>query len=218
MKVIGVTGVARCGKDTFCTIAKEILAKNNYRAKHYCFANKLKEEVAPFLRDMCKVDAWTNDSATKVDLRDFLVWYGTTWWRKRDPKRWIRAVDLEIKSDMNDVEIALVGDVRYLNEADWVHSWGGYMVHIAAYKMDEELTPNLYEGEKYATVKVKNYISAPNEQERINDPIVKGASDYMLQWEMKNISTKDVLKDKDLQAEVLKGLNSISWFNESLQL
>jgi thymidylate kinase len=56
MKLIGVAGYARSGKDTFCAVAKDILEANGIKAKQYSFAMALKEEVKPFLRDVCGVD------------------------------------------------------------------------------------------------------------------------------------------------------------------
>ena len=139
MKVIAVSGFARSGKDLFCGIAKNILTKNGYRPKQYSFAGALKNQIAPFLKDTCGVDVWTEDSEIKKDIRDFLVWYGTTFWRKRDSNRWIREVDLNLKNDRDTVDIALISDVRYPNEADWVHSWQGYLVHISSYTMEQEM-------------------------------------------------------------------------------
>jgi len=210
MKLIGVAGYARAGKDTFCTIAKDILEANGYRVKQYSFAKALKDEVAPFLRETCGADVWTSDTETKTDFRDFLVWYGTTWWRKRDPQRWIRGVDVAIKNDQNCVEfphVALVSDVRYPNEGEWVHSWQGYLVHVAAYKIEEVCNGHgRYDFEKV-------FFNAPNEQERINDPIVKGMADYKVQWEAKGLTLEEASRDSMLREEVLKALNSCDEFS-----
>lgn len=208
MKVIGVAGYARSGKDTFCAIAKDILAKYNIVATQYSFANTLKKEVEPFLRDTCGCDVWTQDSEIKKDMRDFLVWYGTTWWRKRDPKRWIRNVDVAMKNEQPSV--ALISDVRYPNEGEWVHSWNGALIHVAAWKW-EDRRDGLGD-----TVPTKVEFEAPNEQERINDPIVKAQSDYKLLWQAKGLGPKEATEDPELRREVLKALNSLEWFNDVL--
>jgi len=135
MKVIGVAGYARAGKDTFTSIALEILAKNGIKAKQYSFAGALKEEVKKFLLENCGIDVYTQDTELKKDIRDFLVWYGTTFWRKRDPKHWIHKVDNQMKLDSDAVDIAIISDVRYPNEGEWIHAWGGYLVHVAAYRL-----------------------------------------------------------------------------------
>lgn len=216
MKVLGVGGLARSGKDTFCAIAKDILNKNGIKAKQYSFANVLKKEVRPFLREMCGIDVWTDDSEIKKDIRDFLVWYGTTFWRKRDPKRWIRCVDNQLKDDGKEVDIALVSDVRYPNEGDWVHSWNGYLVHISAWRMapaDEGIELGGHDNSE-----IKTYFKPPNEQERINDPLVKDQSDYKLEWEAKGLTPEQAFNDKSLRIEVLKALNSWGEFNGMLWL
>lgn len=212
MKVIGVVGYARAGKDTFCTIAKNILTKNGIKVKQYSFAGALKEEVKDFLRKNCGVDVYTQDNELKKDIRDFLVWYGTTFWRKRDPKRWIRGVDNQIKLDGNDVDIALVSDVRYPNEGEWVHAWGGYLVHVAAWKWEDRRDGQGGED----TCKI--FFDAPNEQERINDPLVKAISDYQVAWQAKGLTPQGAVEDPELQREVLKALNSCEWFNSQLWL
>ena len=215
MKVIGVSGFARAGKDTFVTIAKNILAKHGIVAKQYSFAEQLKKEVEPFLRDTCKCDVWTIDSEIKKDMRDFLVWYGTTWWRKRDPMRWIRNVDSAMRVDTTGVEVALVSDVRYPNEAEWVHALGGYLVHVEAYKNQLVYCPMTGQT---AGATEKKYFDAPNEQEKINDPIVSKASDYLLEWQSKGLTQAQAVEDKELQIEVLKALNACDYFNAALFL
>lgn len=215
MKVIGVAGYARAGKDTFCSIALEILKANGINAKQYSFAGALKKEVKDFLQKNCGVNVYTQDTELKKDIRDFLVWYGTTFWRKRDPKRWIRGVDCQIKNDGNEIDIAIVSDVRYPNEAEWIHSWQGYLVHVAAWKWatEQEIAGGCYHGNDE---KHKHFFDAPNEQERINDPLVKAQADYKLEWPVKGLGPKEAVADAELRAEVLKALCSMSWFNDVL--
>lgn len=205
MKVIGVAGFARAGKDTFVAIAKDICEKNGIIAKQYSFANVLKQELEPFVRDVCKSDVWTTDTETKTDMRDLLVWYGTTWWRKRDPKRWIRHVDVAIKGDVGKVHWAFVSDVRYPNEAEWIHSTQGYLVHVAAWRYED--SPG-----------VKKFFAAPNKQEELNDPLVQAQSDYKLTWQAKGLTPEGAFNDPELRAEVLKALNAMPDLNVMLSL
>jgi len=217
MKIIGVAGYARAGKDTFTSIALDILNKNGIKAKQYSFAETLKEEVKEFLQKNCGVDVYTQDTELKKDIRDFLVWYGTTFWRKRDPNRWIRRVDSQLKSDGNAIDIAIVSDVRYSNECEWIHSWGGYLVHITAYRM---CSGTQYDsaGRRVEHREWRQYYDAPNEQERINDPLVKAQADYKLEWPVKGLGLKEAVADTELRIEVLKALNANSWFNAVLTL
>ena len=68
MNILGVSGLARAGKDTFVSIAIDILKENGIKAKQYSFANTLKKELEPFVRDVCKSDVWTTDTETKTDM------------------------------------------------------------------------------------------------------------------------------------------------------
>lgn len=209
MKVIGIVGYARSGKDTFASIAKEILTKKGYKVKQYSFAEQLKKEVANFLRKNCGVDVWSQNSDVKKDIRDFLVWYGTTFWRKRDPERWIRGVDNQLKLDGNEIDIAIVSDVRYPNEGEWVNSWNGYLVHVAAWKMVPADKGCELGGHDWA--EIKTFLSAPNEQERINDPLVKAMAQYHLEWPVKGLSPQEAVEDKELRNEVSISLNSVEF-------
>lgn len=212
MILLGVAGFARSGKDSFCLISQDILEKYGYKVKKYSFANALKRDVESFLRDVCGVDVWTADSELKKDIRDFLVWYGTTFWRKRDPDRWIRKVSEEIESDSNKYDIGLVSDVRYWNECDWVHTkYGtitdGWMVHVRSYELHKVYDQD----DSYYACK---YDEAPNEQERIHDPQLQEESDYKLEWEKQGIKNLDeVLNNTYLVNKVIECLKTCPYLN-----
>lgn len=204
MIIIGVTGFARTGKDLYCNIAKNICAMNGLIAKRYAFADELKREVEPFLRDLCGVDVWTNDTEIKTDIRDFLVWYGTTFWRKREPLRWVSRVETAIKNDRH-IDVAFVSDARYPNEGHWVHANEGWLVHLTKYS---KVSPD--GGRTWNRV----YQKAPNSEEEKNDPIVKKMSDFQIVWEdMVNsgevkINMPDLVNNMYLREEVFKSLQA----------
>lgn len=204
MVIIGVTGFARTGKDLYCNIAKNILAMNGLNAQRFAFADELKKEVEPFLRDICGVDVWTNDTAVKTDIRDFLVWYGTTFWRKREPLRWVSRVEQAIR-DNKYLDVALVSDTRYPNEGYWVHANEGWLVHLSKYS---KVSPD--GGRTWDRV----YQKAPNSEEEKNDPIVKKMSDFQIVWEdMVNsgevkINMPDLVNNMYLREEVFKSLQA----------
>ena len=49
MFVVGVSGVARSGKNLFCDLIIEELAKQGYSAKQFALANALKRDCSNFL-------------------------------------------------------------------------------------------------------------------------------------------------------------------------
>lgn len=212
MIIIGITGFARTGKDLYCNIAKNILTMNGLHAKRYAFADELKWEVEPFLRNVCGVDVWTDDIKIKTDIRDFLVWYGTTFWRKREPLRWVSRVEQGIKTD-NHIDVALVSDVRYPNEGHWVHANEGWLVHLSKYTKTSPDGGRTWE---------KIYQKAPNLEEETNDPIVKKMSDYQIHWEdMSNsgqvkINMTDLVNNMYLREFVFKSLQACPSLSQKL--
>lgn len=214
MKVIGVTGLARAGKDIFCKISTDIIKKSNLRVKKYAFADTLKREVEPFLKNVCGVDVWTDDTEIKTDIRDFLVWYGTTFWRKREPNRWIKNVDIELEKDKNDVDVALVSDVRYPNEASWVHSRDGYLIHVSKYTKE-----SLDGGRTWKRVPQQ----APNSQEATNDPLMNGVADFRVVWEdlgaggKVKINMDELAGNMYLKEEVFKSLQACPGLSQKLK-
>jgi hypothetical protein len=62
----------------------------------------------------------------------------------------------------------------------------------------------------------KVFLDAPNEQERLNDPIVKQMADYKLEWPIKGLEPQKAVSDAELRMEVRKALNACSWFTDAL--
>jgi hypothetical protein len=207
MKVIGVTGLARTGKDIYCKIATRILTDSGFVVKKYAFADTLKNEVLPFLRDVCGVDVWTDDTEIKTDIRDFLVWYGTTFWRKREPNRWIKNVEIQLDKDKPDV--ALISDVRYPNEGHWIHSQEGFLVHLSKYTKQ---SPD--GGQTW----IRRYQTAPNAEEAKNDPQMQMLANFKIVWEdlindgTVKISPEELAGNMYLREEVFKSLQACPGF------
>jgi hypothetical protein len=195
---IGIGGLARSGKDIFCKIARNILSANGYTSKRYAFADALKGDVAPFLREKCGVDVWTDDTSIKTDIRDFLVWYGTTFWRKRDDNKWINIIEKNIETDPENVQVALISDVRYPNEAKWIKNKNGFFVHLS----------------KFITINDGSLVffqRPPNEQEKINDPLISDLADACVKWSDVSITDikitpEELVKNTYLKEEVFKSL------------
>lgn len=231
MKIIGCTGVARSGKDTYCGIAMEILNRNGISSKKYSFADELKREVAGFLQEKCGVDVWTNITELKTDIRDFLVWYGTTFWRKRDPEKWIKIVNDSIEKDNGSIDVGFISDVRYPNEGDWIHNKSGKLIHISSYKLettyefDYALHPELDGVEHpeqyfddYIEIPIKRYLGGANTEERNCDPILRNNSDFKVEWETRGLTPVDAINHNDFRIKVLNSLNASNLFTEKLSL
>jgi hypothetical protein len=98
-------------------------------------------------------------SSEKDLIRPILVCWGTDVCRKIDSDYWIKKVEKQIKSSINNKIIVVITDVRYENESKWIKENGGFMIHLSRM------------GQKPS-----------NFQERLNDPIVKRNADHIIKW------------------------------------
>ena len=157
--IFGISGVARCGKDT---LAKHLIAKLNrsgFPAISISFATELKRDLDDFLKEKLNISAFTNETSEKDIIRPMLVCWGTDVCRKIDNNYWIKKVEKQVKSSINNKIIVVIPDVRYENEVKWIKENGGFVIHLRRM------------GQKPS-----------NFQERLNDPIVKRNSDYQISW------------------------------------
>jgi len=174
--VIGVAGYARAGKDTFVKVAAKILKQLGYTTSTHSFARGLKDDLDEWLKDKYGISAWTDNTEEKQLIRPFLVAHGCGKRIQTQGKYWIDKVDEQIRflasheyRDGNN-HICFVSDVRFLNEANWLHnSWSGWLVHLKKYKVD-------ITGDRI-------YDSAPNDEEAKNDPLVLEQADARLELE-----------------------------------
>jgi hypothetical protein len=157
--IFGIAGVARCGKDT---LGKHLISKLNkagFPAMNISFAMELKRDLDPFLKEKLDVSAFTENNSEKDLIRPMLVCWGTDTCRKIDPDYWIKKIEKQVKSSINNKIIVVITDVRYENECKWIKDNGGFMIHLSRM------------GQKPS-----------NFQERLNDPIVKRNSDHIIRW------------------------------------
>ena len=223
MKVIGIAGFARCGKDTFVKIAQDILKKNGYTPMRLAFADMLKDEVERMLKDnKFSATVKTEDSAAKTLIRPLLVWWGCQ--RRHETEGglyWINEVDKQIRGIVADMQsgggstermVTLISDVRFPNEAEWVHgNWDGSVIHLKKYQSEWRRAGQ--DGSEEVQVKV--YDSAPNEEEAKQDPLVEAMADVKIEWEGRGHKTAaDAANSRDgyLQKVVLDALNSTKFF------
>lgn len=149
INVIGISGVARVGKDTFFRALKK--ENPNGSMIRVAFADELKEECNDFLMKNVGISAFTQDSNEKALVRPFLVTYGSQLRRKQDPSCWIKRVENKIKNLPEGNWKVVITDVRYPNELEWVHNeMKGTSIHIS-----------------------RQGVLPINEEESFNDPILK---------------------------------------------
>lgn len=224
IKVIGIGGYARSGKDTFVTIAKQILKRNGYFVVRLAFATKLKEEVQNMLRDNGFLTSVYEGAAAKEVIRPLLVWWGCQ--RRAETYRgmyWVNKVNTQImeiaknllerpESEAEKI-VFLISDVRFENEAEWIQkTWKGHVIHLRRYRGSLD-TSNSWDSGQIFT---KAYDSAPNDEENENDPIVQERANFHVEWEDKqHLTIEDAIHDPELQQEVMDCLKKINLFKLS---
>ena len=179
MFIVGVSGVARSGKNLFCDLIIEELAKQGYSAKQFALANALKRDCSNFLETYCDLDVHTDNTHNKSLFLEFLVWYGDLKRKQSNGRHWIEKMDEQISRYTGDV--ALVSDVRYAHypndELGWVvYEHEGLLVHLRRYERSSTAVID-----ETGNVQM-NYVQPPNEHERINDPKLREGAHFQLNW------------------------------------
>ena len=195
-KYIGVSGVARSGKNLFCDIAIKQLSQKGVKAKQYALAYYLKKDCEEFIKTKLGLDVFTEKTDDKTIFREMLVWYGGVKRKQTEGAYWTSMLQKDIEADDN--EVIFVSDIRYdqypKDEVYWIKEvLGGYLVHVSKYT--------------YNDWDERVFTEPTNEHEKLNDPLVKLKSDYLLQWKQSdikdgliidnaylNLCVKDVLK------------------------
>ena len=179
MKILGISGLARSGKDSFYELCKPLLNREGIKHRRMAFADELKEEADTILSKYAGISAFTENSEEKKMIRPLLVTYGTHIRRKINPNCWIEKIQEKLKTQKVDNELVFVTDVRFQNEIQWIHEAGGSSVHVS-----------------------RSGITPPNEDERQNDPILNKQSDFRIKWN--NFDTEDMIKVNKEVEEILK--------------
>jgi len=166
--VLGICGVAGCGKDTFFKILQRYI-----NIKRYSLADILKHECRDHCMKEYEIDPCCCSRAEKETIRNYLVEEGK---KKRECTQGRYFVD-----KLNEEFLPLEGnvcvtDIRYddypEDEAHWIQKeLNGYLVFVQKYKWD------IREKEGFI-------IDCPaNEEEERNIPKLHKRYDFIIDWE-----------------------------------
>ena len=129
--IIGLGHKARQGKDTFAGGVLDYFAEVQLaRGKHGGYYTKVSVQRIGFadaLYDMAR-----NEYGMTTKDAPLLQRLGSKM-RETDEQYWIKRAFAKIQPTTN---IAIITDVRYKNEAEYVHSEGGYLVDITRLNLD----------------------------------------------------------------------------------
>lgn len=162
--MIGITGVARAGKDTLCNY----FLKTYPKCQRLALADELKKDLDAFLIEKVGISAFTKDTEEKKLIRDLLVAYGKIQRARTQGKYWTGLIQPKILTLKKEGFLPIVTDVRYAiyaeDEYQWLKNNNGMLIHVKRVQPDG--TPVL----------------PPNQDERINDPILEKLADYRVVW------------------------------------
>lgn len=148
MQIVGFSGKIGTGKST---AAKALVSKfPEGMAKRVAYGDLLKEEVSNGFKiplDWCYnqnikenvklcmpeflVHAGYCEPQTVRTLRQVLQWWGTEYRRAQDPAYWIKAMaDRLAQMELDGVRCAVIDDVRFVDEAEYILHRGGQVYRI----------------------------------------------------------------------------------------
>lgn len=140
--IIGIGHKARQGKDTVANYWHSLLPQH---MKLYSFADELKlyckthhaelEWKWQLAHQTKQKPGWKDDPI--YGCTSILQWYGTEVVRRQNPNHWVEQVDEHINQDRP--HIAVIRDVRFPNEAEYVKQNAGILVDVRRYTVDGDL-------------------------------------------------------------------------------
>jgi hypothetical protein len=167
--VIGLTGVARCGKDTFYGILNRYLEEKQIKSQRLAFADDLKKELNDFTKEKFKIDLFKCYGTDKELVRPLMVAYGKCRRSQSEGKYWTSQLDLKVEKLLKDNIIPVITDVRYIeykdDEYSWLKSYNGILIHLSR-KLDDG-----------------SIIPPANIEEKSNDNKLKAVADYSVCWD-----------------------------------
>lgn len=167
--MIGITGVARSGKDTFYSILSKYLENKGLKSQRLAFADNLKKELRPFVKDNFKIDLNNCTPEEKEIVRPLMVAYGKCRRSQTQGQYWVSLLDEDVKKLQKENIIPIITDVRYIeykgDEYSWLKKHNGILIHLSR-KLDDG-----------------SLIQPANVEEKANDNKLKNVADLTISWE-----------------------------------
>ena len=202
-RVIGISGVAKSGKDQFFRLLKQKLEKAGVETHRYAIADRLKEELRNFIGWYYEFDLMSCSPEQKEDMRPLMVFHGTHMRKMTKGRHWVDFLSRQIERD-EPKGVVCITDVRFdqqdIDEVDWLkNELGGKLVHISRYTelKDTGVLNHITSG---VVANARSYVKPANEFEEANDPKLKEKADYRIEWPTVYGSLEDV--DQELSKHV----------------
>lgn len=173
-KIIGLSGLARSGKDTFFSLLSEKLLISGKKLTRFALADALKEEINPTLQKLYDINIFNCNSQEKELVRPMLVAHGKVKRNQSYGRHWINLLNNKIQEHLNNNphDFICVTDIRYdvfdNDEVGWIkNELKGTLVHISMFKYEN--------GNKI-------FQEPPNADEAENDPKLIKKANYRVIW------------------------------------
>lgn len=169
--LIGISGVAGCGKDLFAELLIKKFKEKGLKSKRFALADILKEESRSLILDKYGIDPTNCSREDKERIRGELVSFAKHKRIESNGRYWIEKLQEKIKAS-EKLDYYLVSDLRYSeydrDEVFWVKEENkGILVHISKYFIEGcDVRPLL----------------PANSEEHKNDPILLDKADYHVLW------------------------------------
>ena len=195
--IIGISGVAGCGKDTFFSLLSR---KRDFR--RLALADELKAEIRDELINDYNIDVLSCSREEKEVVRPRLVEFAKKMRLESKGRHWVNKLIPKISGLDHDLCIT---DIRYddyeNDEVYWLkEEMKGVLVHISMY---EEIR------------NVKIFMGAPNAEEARNDPKIKKKADYRVAWPKLPTGTSKRSLEKSLEGYATQFLNWMDTYEKA---
>lgn len=182
-KIIGVSGCARAGKDTFFNILKKYLPE----VEQVALAYELKKDLNDFLKSKIGISVFTDDTKEKSLIRGLMVEYGKIKRQQTEGAYWTCLAQKKINDILRSDKIPVITDIRYdiypKDEFHWLKNENnGVLVHVTRMFGSDEIPP-------------------ANEEEFINNEKLKTKADYSIVWPTVE-NSQNALDDTNLNESV----------------
>jgi len=139
------------------------------KSQRLAFADNLKKELRPFVKDNFKIDLNSCTPEEKEIVRPLMVAYGKCRRAQTEGKYWTSLLDVRIKDLQKNNILPIITDVRYIeykdDEYSWLKSHDGILIHISR-KLDDG-----------------SVIPPANVEEKANDNKLKAVADMSISWD-----------------------------------
>jgi hypothetical protein len=130
--MIGITGVARSGKDTLYKLLEKRFSQSNIKCQRFALADNLKNDLRSFILEKFDINIDNVSQEDKELIRPIMVAYGKCKRLKTNGRYWIDLLNNDL--DKNNL-LPIVTDIRYdeyeKDEYFWLKKEKlGILIHI----------------------------------------------------------------------------------------